>query len=362
MTDKKVWLITGAGRGLGVHIVKAALAAGHAVVASGRDPGKVAAAVGDHPNLLAVKLESTTGVLPGRFCLTPVEHVQRTTGIGRRSRSTSVRFGRSRRAATGRSATVWRGSLSGLTVDRRHRSHHNRACVVERTNLLNGNHMMLPRRRVLLASAALLSTPWTALATTSRSILQLEVEYTATSLIGTAERAVPGRLWRTYVALRHEGRQHGSSLTVIARLDRNICWLVMAESSFSIVTDLSALDLPLDVLKGGGDMRQIREGRERVNGLDTMRVRVERNAGWGTSFTGHIWATDQGVIARLAGEGESRGRRGRTLMNFRDVQIGPLDPALFEAPRGVQFVEVKGADLATLLEGMEAAGQIWHRR
>jgi NAD(P)-dependent dehydrogenase (short-subunit alcohol dehydrogenase family) len=57
MTDKKVWLITGAGRGLGVHIVKAALAAGHAVVASGRDPGKVAAAVGDHPNLLAIKLD-----------------------------------------------------------------------------------------------------------------------------------------------------------------------------------------------------------------------------------------------------------------------------------------------------------------
>lgn len=49
MTDKKVWLITGAGRGLGIHIAKAAQAAGHAVVATGRDPGKVAAAVGDQP-------------------------------------------------------------------------------------------------------------------------------------------------------------------------------------------------------------------------------------------------------------------------------------------------------------------------
>jgi NAD(P)-dependent dehydrogenase (short-subunit alcohol dehydrogenase family) len=38
MTDKKVWLITGAGRGLGLDIAKAAGAAGHAVVASGRDP------------------------------------------------------------------------------------------------------------------------------------------------------------------------------------------------------------------------------------------------------------------------------------------------------------------------------------
>ena len=59
MTEKKVWLITGAGRGLGVDIAKAALAAGHAVVATGRDAAKVAGAVGDHDNLLATKLDVT---------------------------------------------------------------------------------------------------------------------------------------------------------------------------------------------------------------------------------------------------------------------------------------------------------------
>ena len=57
MTEKKVWLITGAGRGLGVDIAMAALAAGHAVVATGRDAAKVATAVGDHDNLLAIKLD-----------------------------------------------------------------------------------------------------------------------------------------------------------------------------------------------------------------------------------------------------------------------------------------------------------------
>jgi len=59
MTTKNVWLITGAGRGLGVDIAKAALAAGHAVVATGRDTAKVAAAVGDHENLLAIRLDVT---------------------------------------------------------------------------------------------------------------------------------------------------------------------------------------------------------------------------------------------------------------------------------------------------------------
>jgi NAD(P)-dependent dehydrogenase (short-subunit alcohol dehydrogenase family) len=59
MTDRQVWLITGAGRGLGVDIAKAALAAGHAVIATGRDPAKVAVAVGEHDSLLTVKLDVT---------------------------------------------------------------------------------------------------------------------------------------------------------------------------------------------------------------------------------------------------------------------------------------------------------------
>ena len=59
MTDKKVWFITGAGRGMGTDIAKAALAAGHAVVATGRNPEKVTHAVGENENLLAVTLDVT---------------------------------------------------------------------------------------------------------------------------------------------------------------------------------------------------------------------------------------------------------------------------------------------------------------
>lgn len=58
-TGQKVWFITGAGRGMGIDIAKAALAAGHAVVATGRNPDKVARAVGENENLLAVKLDVT---------------------------------------------------------------------------------------------------------------------------------------------------------------------------------------------------------------------------------------------------------------------------------------------------------------
>jgi len=59
MTDKKVWFITGAGRGMGVDIAEAALAAGHAVVATGRNPDRVRSAIAAHDDLLVVELDVT---------------------------------------------------------------------------------------------------------------------------------------------------------------------------------------------------------------------------------------------------------------------------------------------------------------
>ena len=57
---KKVWVITGAGRGMGADIARAVLAAGDAVVATGRDTARVSSALGKSTELLAVKLDVTS--------------------------------------------------------------------------------------------------------------------------------------------------------------------------------------------------------------------------------------------------------------------------------------------------------------
>lgn len=55
----KVWMITGAGRGMGLHFAKAILAAGDKLVATGRNPERVAKAIGQSENLLVVTLDIT---------------------------------------------------------------------------------------------------------------------------------------------------------------------------------------------------------------------------------------------------------------------------------------------------------------
>jgi NAD(P)-dependent dehydrogenase (short-subunit alcohol dehydrogenase family) len=58
-TDTKTWLITGAGRGMGADFARAALTAGHNVVASGRNLDTVTSAIGDHEQLLITELDIT---------------------------------------------------------------------------------------------------------------------------------------------------------------------------------------------------------------------------------------------------------------------------------------------------------------
>ena len=77
MAEKTVWLITGAGRGMGLDIAEAALAAGHAVVASGRNTKAVADAVGEADDVLVVKLDITSLVSAEAAVRATVDHFGR---------------------------------------------------------------------------------------------------------------------------------------------------------------------------------------------------------------------------------------------------------------------------------------------
>jgi NAD(P)-dependent dehydrogenase (short-subunit alcohol dehydrogenase family) len=77
MSGTNVWFVTGAGRGLGVDIVHSALAAGHSVVATGRDAERVRKALGDHENLLTVSLDITDPAAAEAAVATAVERFGR---------------------------------------------------------------------------------------------------------------------------------------------------------------------------------------------------------------------------------------------------------------------------------------------
>src|SRR3954466_1362622 len=77
MSSKRVWFITGASRGMGVDFANAALAAGHAVVATARDSSRVSQALRQSNDLLAVKLDVTSRVEAGAAVRAAVERFGR---------------------------------------------------------------------------------------------------------------------------------------------------------------------------------------------------------------------------------------------------------------------------------------------
>ena len=76
-TDTKTWLITGAGRGMGVDLARAALTAGHSVVATGRNHDTVRSAIGEHERLLVTELDVTDAQSAERAVAAAVERFGR---------------------------------------------------------------------------------------------------------------------------------------------------------------------------------------------------------------------------------------------------------------------------------------------
>ena len=146
--------------------------------------------------------------------------------------------------------------------------------------------MMPSRRQVLLASAALFGCSWRALGATSATMLRLRVEYTATSLIGADEGTTPGRLWRARSALRHEGKRRGRALTVIARLDRNLVWLVFASPASRSRSTSPRWICRSTRSTGAAASGSFVKDASASTGSTRPRIRVERNTGVGESLRG----------------------------------------------------------------------------
>ena len=91
-TNTKTWLITGAARGMGVDFAQAALAAGHNVVATGRDPDSVRSTIGEHERLLVTELDVTDAHSAERAVAVAIDRFGRVdvlvNNAGNRSRPT----------------------------------------------------------------------------------------------------------------------------------------------------------------------------------------------------------------------------------------------------------------------------------
>jgi hypothetical protein len=212
------------------------------------------------------------------------------------------------------------------------------------------NRMPLLRRLAVLVLIPFLTGPAVAAGVNP---WDTKVEYSADSVVGTGERARPGRLWRTPTALRQDIVDGGRTQTVIVRLDRGIAWIVVPDQRMVVETELSALDLPVDVLFGRKPVKTAMVGRETIDGQRTDKYRVEGATPKGGQFDGFVWTTPDGVVMKIDGEGQGQAGQGRLAVSFRNVRVAPQDANLFEPPAGYFRMAVSGANLQSILQGLQ---------
>lgn len=181
----------------------------------------------------------------------------------------------------------------------------------------------------------------------------LQVSYSADSEVGAGDRARAGKLWRTPQMVRHETIENGRQEIVIARLDRQIAWILAPTLNVALETEISGLGQLNSLLSGGDKVKQTPVGQETVNGQATTKYRVETAGVADGRFSGFIWSTAQGVVVKIDGEGEYGGRKGPVQLSFRNIRIGPQESSLFEPPANYNRLKVSGAQIETVLRGME---------
>ncbi|MCM0020819.1 MAG: hypothetical protein NBV67_12550 [Tagaea sp.] len=200
---------------------------------------------------------------------------------------------------------------------------------------------MIPRR-ALLAGLALSAAPANAQA--RPSLFGPHPDYEATGWFDRGARQ-PARLHRTRNALRHHASD-GIERITIARLDLDKAWLHVPALRLAFETDLTGLGLAPALLRGGG-FRETAVRTATVDGVPATQLRVTRD-GPDVAFDALALVDRRGVLWQLEGTGSVGGNGGRLDWRFEDVRVGPLDPALFEAPQA-QMVPVAGETLLATL-------------
>jgi hypothetical protein len=153
--------------------------------------------------------------------------------------------------------------------------------------------------------------------------------------------------------------ENGRPQTVIVRLDQSIAWLLIPEMRLAIETELSGLALTQALFGHSQNFKFSALGPDTVDGTRTTRWQIETadppragnpGAGW---FRGLVWTRADGVVMRIEGEGEHRGRRGYVHLLFRNVRVGRQEAALFTPPAEFRRLPVSETMIDTLLKGLE---------
>jgi hypothetical protein len=164
--------------------------------------------------------------------------------------------------------------------------------------------------------------------------------FSADQVMKTGGRTMMGKVYAMSTAMRTESEANGTRLANIVRVDRKVVWTLLPDKKIYFEMALPSVPDTTALARTGAEVPSAQRenlGTERVGDYLCDKSTVVTTSG-GKSYAFTEWAAkDLGgfVVKREA-------QSGSWSMEYRNVQLAPQDPSLFEIPEGYQKMDLGG--------------------
>jgi hypothetical protein len=159
-----------------------------------------------------------------------------------------------------------------------------------------------------------------------------KVEYSADTVMETAEVAITGKVYAARNKERREYAQQGQNMAMIMRADKKLVWMLMPEEKMYMELDLSKQGRSDDL--SGWKIEQTVIGPETIDGIKTTKSKIVMTGPKGQKLAGFWWLTKDDIIVKMDAIAMDKGRKDRFKIENKNIKIGKQDPKLFEIPAG----------------------------
>ena len=196
----------------------------------------------------------------------------------------------------------------------------------------------MKKTRMLLMAAAMA----VAGAAQAASPAPPQVEYSADSVMETAEVSMKGRVHYTPTRERREMvmGSGGDKMTTITRHYKKVAWTLMPAEKMYMETSIAQASTKAD--PSGYKIEQTVVGPETVNGVSTTKSKIIMTGPKGKKMGGFMWVTKENIVVKMDAIAIDKKQKHRFRTELTNLKVGKQDPKLFEVPAGYQKMSIPG--------------------
>lgn len=160
---------------------------------------------------------------------------------------------------------------------------------------------------------------------------RIDVSFSGTATFETEEMTTDATVYYEPGKVRDEINMQGQDMVVIRRFDLNKFWMLIGHGMYMEVSPDETEEKTRDYAL----VSREKIGRETVNGMETTKYKSIYETSDG-KFGGFTWFTDDNIAVKAFMVHESKGEKQRMKFEFKSLQRGSQDDALFELPAGAK--------------------------